>query len=238
LTATGKVAYESAGALSKGGRVWILARVCGDAGRFCVAPEDPVEKFLLLSNGHDGRTALQIRFTPIRVVCQNTLSAALACGSNVRRIHHTRDLHRRMAQAQEAVAEIFARYDDLTAQYERFAKRPMVGDLLPRYLKAIFPDPKRRGNQTDRSYEQSVARTRRLRENSGRLFGEGKGNQLPSIRGTLWAAYNGVTELVDHHMAYRNRDHWLESLWFGEGERTKLVAFQKAVQLSNNGNLN
>jgi hypothetical protein len=67
-----------------------------------------------------------------------------------------------------------------------------------------------------------------LRQSSLELFEKGRGNQEPKVRGTLWAAYNGVTELVDHHMNYRNRWQRLDSLWFGEGERTKHRAFDQA----------
>ena len=58
-----------------------------------------------------------------------------------------------------------------------------------------------------------------------------KCNHEPKIRGTLWAAYNGVTELVDHHMNYRSRWQRLDSLWFGEGERIKQRAFDGAITI-------
>ena len=69
---------------------------------------------------------------------------------------------------------------------------------------------------------------------SGRLFEEGRGNGLAGIRGTLWAAYNGVTELVDHHLAYANAAQRMESICFGEGERTKCLAFAVAQRYARN----
>ena len=73
LIQQGKATYETAGGLGNGEKVWVLAKLTGDmeiAG-------DTLERYLLLSNGHNGRTAVQVMFTPIRVVCANTLSVAL-----------------------------------------------------------------------------------------------------------------------------------------------------------------
>ncbi len=61
------------------------------------------------------------------------------------------------------------------------------------------------------------------------MFEEGLGNQEPKVRGTLWAAHNGVTQLVDHETSYRDRWQRLASLWFDEGERTKHRAFDQAA---------
>ena len=228
---TGHVAYETAGALGRGERVWMLAKV---KGNISIKGQDEVERYLLLSNGHDGHTALKIRFTPVRVVCQNTLNYALALGRDLLRSHHGHGMDRRIERAQEAVGVILKQYDGLAQNYKRFAEVQMNTERLGRYMEEVFPMPKRRANQGDRSYEQAINRTNHLRDRSTRLFDEGRGNKLPSIRGTLWAAYNGVTELVDHHLAYPNAAQRMESVCFGEGERTKHVAFETALTFSRN----
>ena len=66
-----------------------------------------------------------------------------------------------------------------------------------------------------------------------RLYEYGRGNQENGVKGTLWTAYNGITELVDHHWSYDNRAQRLSWLWFGEGERIKVRAFEEAVKLAN-----
>jgi hypothetical protein len=73
-----------------------------------------------------------------------------------------------------------------------------------------------------------------MRTNSAVLFESGRGNDLPGIKGTLWAAYNGVTELVDHHLTYNNSDQRMEAICFGEGEDTKHRALDAALMLSRN----
>jgi phage/plasmid-like protein (TIGR03299 family) len=231
VIATGHVTYETAGALGRGERVWMLAKV---KGFITIKGEDTVERYLLLSNGHDGRTALKIRFTPVRVVCQNTLNYALASGRDLLRSHHGRGMDRRIADAQGAVGVILKQYDSLAQHYRRFAEVKMTTERVGRYMGDVFPLPKRRVNQGDRSYQNAISLTNDLRLTSTRLFEEGRGNKLAGIRGTLWAAYNGVTELVDHHLAYRNAEQRMESVCFGDGEDTKSRAFNVALQFSRN----
>jgi phage/plasmid-like protein (TIGR03299 family) len=228
---TGQVAYETAGALGNGERVWLLAKVKGD---IVIKGKDTVQRYLLLSNGHNGRTALKIKFTPVRVVCQNTLCMALARGRDVLSSHHGGGMDRRIETAQEAVGVILKQYDSLAQHYTRFAEVQVGSFRLGQYLNEVFPTPKRRPNQRDRSYQETIARINHLRQTSARLFESGKGTDLTAIRGTLWAAYNGVTELVDHHLAYANAAKRMESVCFGEGERIKQVAFDVAVKFSRN----
>src|SRR5574344_1222533 len=69
----GDVHYETAGSLSDGKLVWMLAQM----------PEksllgDKVQPYMLFSNSHDGSSSVRVTMTDIRVVCQNTLSFALA----------------------------------------------------------------------------------------------------------------------------------------------------------------
>jgi phage/plasmid-like protein (TIGR03299 family) len=228
---TGKVTYETAGALGRGERVWLLAKVKDNV---TVTKSDVVERYLLLSNGHDGRTALKIRFTPVRVVCQNTLSYALAYGRDLVQAHHGRGLSLRLKNAQEAVVRILQQYDSLAQHYRRFAATSLTTDRLTGYLGEVFPEPKRRSNQGDRSYEKALALTQHLRSTGARLAEAGQGNDQEGIRGTLWAAYNGVTELVDHHLTYRNAENRMESVCFGEGEAAKRRAFAVALNFSRN----
>jgi len=223
---SGKIDYDTAGALGDGRRVWVLAKVKDDIH---VKGNDAVQRYLLLSNGHDGHTALEVRFTPVRVVCQNTLDWALSIGTDILRTHHGRGLARRVERTQDGVKRILGHYDDLAKHYEQLASVPLVNGRLQSYVNLVFPMPKQKRNQTERSYEEAVTRNNALRDTSAKLFEEGHGNNEPGIRGTLWAAYNGITEMVDHYLAFDSRSQRMEFLCFGEGKHVKEGAFDIAI---------
>ncbi len=228
IVATGKVSYHTAGALGHGERLWVLAMV---ADPILVKGVEKVEKYLLLSNGHDGRTALQVRFTPIRVVCQNTLSAALKQGESLFKAYHDSQMPRKMLDAQQVVKRILGYYDELGQKFNAFAGKPVNTETLTQYVKSVFPDPKRKKGDSDRRFELAIERNNHFRSESIRLSEEGRGNQENCIKGTLWTAYNGITELVDHHWGYESLAQRLSWLWFGEGERIKHKAFDEAEKL-------
>jgi hypothetical protein len=63
------------------------------------------------------------------------------------------------------------------------------------------------------------------------LFTEGDGNRLPGVRGTVWAAYNGVTQWVDRESFTKRSREPLKSIWFGQGRLLKERAFAEAEEL-------
>jgi len=119
IVGNGEAVYHTAGALGNGERVWILAKLPDD---ICVAGDDVVNKFLLLANAHDGTMSVQIKFTPVRVVCQNTLTQALSIDNIGIKIAHSRKVHNKLSVASETLGIIRLRYDDLAKSFEGMAK--------------------------------------------------------------------------------------------------------------------
>ena len=234
IVGRGAAIYHTAGALGDGERIWVLAKL---PGSIHVANKDDVDKYLLLSNSHDGRSAVQVKFTPIRVVCQNTLTMALEEGRTVRVQHH-RNLEIGLERAKDMLGIIRARYAKIEEVFGVMAKVSMPSALLDEYLRLVFPDPAP-VDEGKAGYDVHAARLRRQRaleqaqlnrRESGRLFVGGKGNNEPAIRGTLWAAYNGIAEMVDYRQEGMNPDRHLRSIWFGQGYHTKARAYRVAVE--------
>ncbi|MEO7675063.1 MAG: DUF932 domain-containing protein, partial [Pyrinomonadaceae bacterium] len=221
--------YHTAGALGNGERIWILAKL---PSNIIVRGDDIVNKYLLLSNNHNGKAGVQIKFTPIRVVCNNTLTAALAYGTTLS-IPHYRDVHARLQQAERMLGIINFRFGEIEESFKQMARVQMNEYRVDKYLNEVFPDP------LDPSKGVNLKKAADNRSLAKHLFAEGKGNKMPGVAGTLWAAYNGVTELIDHRLSgfskrtdNTNDSRRLNSIWFGQGSAVKSRAFTVAMEKS------
>jgi phage/plasmid-like protein (TIGR03299 family) len=223
LVSDGTAIYETAGALGRGERVWIQARLQGDAE---IVTGDPVRRFLLLSNSHDGSSSVQVKLTPIRVVCNNTLTRALSQGRTIQ-VRHDRDMKQRLEHAKELLGVVQAQYDELTALFRRLAAVLLTHERALNYFEDVFPD-----GSTAETAKRAVNDRRWARH----FYEHGRGNDLPKVRGTLWAAYNGVTELVDHRRPMTADADFttkrLGSIWFGRGATIKGRALELATEIS------
>lgn len=225
LVGEGKAVYETAGALDRGRRVWLQARLPEDVW---VTERDNVGKYLLLSNSHDGGGALRALFTPIRVACKNTLLAALGlAGSSGISIRHVGDVLGRAKEAERLLGISLKYFDSFREQAQAFAGRELRKQTLARYFEDLVPDP----------LSGDPSRAKKTRETLERLFETGKGNALPGTRGTLWSALNAVVEFVDYERPTRLREgdsaaeKRFESALFGSGALLKERAWNRALAL-------
>jgi phage/plasmid-like protein (TIGR03299 family) len=207
--------YHTAGALGQGERVWILAKL---PGHIRVVGDDIAEKYLLLSNSHDGKSSVQIKFTPVRVVCQNTLTLALNDGAALKITHHS-DIHEKLKQAHEMLGLIKTKFDDLEQSFKAMSCVKMNSNRIAEYLASVYPDSKER---------EKMEMVQRDRAWSEYFFDQGRGNREPGVAGSLWAAFNGVTEWQDHRKSRRNQNQRLSSSWFGGAFQIKSRAFSVA----------
>ena len=83
--ASGEMTLNTAGSLFNGRRVWVLAQLTDG---FSLAGEDDVNNFLLFTINHSGVDANTAFYTPVRVVCNNTLRLAQSGAKNTIRDNH------------------------------------------------------------------------------------------------------------------------------------------------------
>ena len=133
----------------------------------------------------------------------------------------------RMEEVHKAIDFINSAYKSIDDRILQIAGIEIDDKRLADYIDRVFPiddvhDPKKR------------AKIERQRKESVHLFTNGKGNAAKGTQGTLWAAYNGITEYADHRMVAgtRSQSGRVERLWFGDAARLKVTAFDTAVELA------
>lgn len=228
------VTLETAGSLRKGAHVFILAKISKDPIVIVPKANDEVLQFLLLANGHDGTMAAHAGFTPVRVVCANTLSAAMG-NENTRlmKAFHTSKVKDAMLAVRDVIDVATRSFQATAEQYKVLAAHDIDKVMLETYIKLTFfpkhAEPKRK----DLVEADRVSFENKLNEVT-KLFEEGKGNDRPGVRGTWWAAMNGVTEYLNY-VRGRSADARLDSLWFGPAKKILDRALTTALELIRKG---
>lgn len=211
LVSEGQMRYHTAGSMRGGQRVWALGKI----GSFEVVPKDRIDNYILIYTGHDGWTATRVLWTQVRVVCANTARAALSVGKGEGiSVRHTKNqmttlktAHRVLGIAQENLersTEFLRATAATTLTEERWVK--LAGELIP--------DPEK----------GSAARARAKREDLTRLLFRGRGQQLPGVEGTLYAARNAITEYCNYNRQTRGDEDVAQekrfegSLWGSSAE--------------------
>lgn len=221
LLTAGSCTYETAGALGNGERVWVQVRM---KGAIEVAKDDVVDRFLLLSNSHDGRGAVSMRFTPIRVVCQNTLNLASKGGENSVSVRHSRNMRDRMNDEQVDILLklISETYQQAQKQFKAMAKKKVTSEMKTAFLSSLFPitanqkksnDTPLRWQMTERALQDDIVSPQATRD-------------------TLWGLYNAVTRVEDYRAAREaGEGARLSRVWFGASADLKVKALTEAVAL-------
>lgn len=213
--------YHTAGALGKGEKVWLLAKL---PGYVRIMGDDITEKYLLLATSHDGSLKLTTMFTPIRVVCQNTLNIALS-NSEAKRYatRHTLNIGTRVRNIQDTLGIINAKFGLFEELSQKLAVTQLTSEAVASYFKnsGVVPELK--------NGEEPSTRAKNILDEVSELFEVGKGAELKSAKGTAWGAFNAVVEYVDYK---RGSDaNRTDSLLFGSGANIKQTAWNKAVEL-------
>jgi len=219
-TLAGDMEMHTAGSLKGGQMVWALAKI---KESFDILGGDQVDSYLLFSNPHKYGKAIDVRFTPIRVVCNNTLSMSLGEKvANSVTLNHRNEFNPAMVKEQMGIAsEKFAKYKEMA---EFLSTKRFSMDALVQYYNDVFPRTyKGKKDINVKTFADLSSNGQKaysfLETQPGANYGEG----------SWWQALNSVTYLTDHRMG-REVDSRLSSAWFGANQTRKIRAVEKAVE--------
>jgi hypothetical protein len=246
---------ETVGALGNGETYFVTLK----SESATVAGEE-IAQYLLVSNNHDGKRALHVALTPVRVVCQNTLATGLAAAVLSAALPHRSTIRDEAKFSIDLIASVRRQQAAMIEQFSALAKIRVTDDDVKQLLEQTYPDPQTTRKQrvasfvvndqtvaglvndnkvlaskiladhaqTGSAYEAKVARTQKLREMANERIGL-VNTTAPTIAGTAWAAYQGITE-VENYRGNANKGT-ATSILFGERAATMARAYKSCVAL-------
>jgi phage/plasmid-like protein (TIGR03299 family) len=205
--------YDTVGSVDGGRKIWILADLKGSIGVL----GDEIKKYVVLSSSHDGSLARQMFLTPIRVVCKNTLQAAIATAMQKFYTRHTANADAKVEAAREILGLANGFYVDFQAQMERLAMKQLPKTDLPLLLGAAFGVDST--VPMDAVYNPIKIQMQKVEE----LIEVDRPEFAPALHGTVYEAYNAVVKFTDYYRHYRGNtgEARLNGVWFGGGNVIK-----------------
>lgn len=178
------IRYETAGSLLGGEKVFMT---CPWEHEWNVAG-DEIKTYLLLSNSHNGKESLHITITPIRVVCMNTLQAALRKYKSNFSIPHFSSMKEKIYLAQQTL-KLTADYMTEFCEFgERKAEQKVGEGTFEKLLETIFP------------HKEGESWNKRMDIDFNRRQFERCVNapDLRQFKGTAWALINAASDYETH----------------------------------------
>lgn len=187
IVGEGAAIYETAGALGEGETVFITAKL---PKTIRVGRDDVIEQYLFLTNNHTGQEQVTVAFTPIRIVCNNTLNAALENCSMRVKIMHSGQMQGKLMEAHKFMGIVANTSKQLEQAFNVMARTPIVDQQLKDFIVATFAKPEHynklaKGEKLDQ-FENLISNVYAYAQFSDT-------QQTETTRGTVFGAYNAVT---------------------------------------------
>lgn len=182
LTGTeGQAVITTAGALFGGARTFITLKI-GDA--FKVGDQDAHDLYAMVTNSHDGTAAFTVSITPIRAVCNNTVTLGLRAAKSKWTLRHKTDLAGQIQEAREILEMSFNYEDAFQKEVEALMDIEVTKDAFFKIVDKIVPS-------SPRQHDLTVEEIMNVWENEPTVeMGGGEGN--------AWGAFNALTFWTDH----------------------------------------
>ncbi|HXI01158.1 MAG TPA: DUF932 domain-containing protein [Sphingobacteriaceae bacterium] len=222
------ILYETAGALGKGERIFITAKL---PDYIRVGFDDLIEKYLFLTTSHDGSGSIIAAFTPVRIVCNNTLNCALNNMSNCVKIRHTESAQDKLKQAHELMgitSKLAIELSDIFNQWSRI--RITDRQVLNIVKQAMAPSKEVLENVLNGKENEYSTYFKNLCNNVSEYAFSNETQQTTTTKGTLFGAYNAITGYFQNVKEYKNDESKLKSIQFGNGLNKAQTAFKLCTQ--------
>jgi len=218
FVAAGDMEMHTAGSLRDGQIIWGLAKV---KESFELFKGDQIDSYLLFTNFHRYGFSTDVRFTPIRVVCNNTLTLSLnSAVERMVKFSHRKEFDAAVVKDMLGIAtDKLSKYKEI-AQFlgSKMAKEENIVD----YFKRIFP-------MTGKTKDESSNELSRNAKVAMDILHTQPGAEY--AEGSWWQPFNAVTFMTDHVLG-RSADNRLASAWYGQNKNLKTKALETAIEMA------
>ena len=154
---------------------------------------DTFEPYMMISNGHDGSSAIKVALTPVRAVCRNTAILALKRATNIVVINHSKKMYDRLIAAKAVMLANTAYMQELNKIAEELATKPFSEEAFEAMAKKLFPV---NVDDSDIIQIRNIAKLEQLMKAY-------KENDLQNFNGTAWKAIQAVSDFESHPVQFR-----------------------------------
>lgn len=227
------IQYETAGALGKGERVFITAKL---PDYIKVGRADLIEQYLFLTTSHDGFGSISAAFTPIRIVCNNTLNAALRNQTGAIKIRHTASANDRLKQAHTLMGISNSMATELEELFNHWTKVRITDKQVKKLIQVAMAPNKEVITNLELGLLDKLSSTyTNIVDNA---FAYAMGNetqQMETTAGTLFGAYNAITGYYQNVRNFKDGDAKFKSIIEGTAKQRAQVAFNLCGDFARRG---
>ena len=191
------VKYETAGSLSSGKRVWLLAKM--ETSKVC---GDDVEPYLVFTNSHDGSGAVKVAVTPIRVVCQNTLTLALSTAKRTWSTKHCGDIQGKMDDARNTLGFAASYMENLKEEADKLTQVVVLAPQFADFLMKMFPT-------NSKMSERQIANVENQRKAVAEIYNHK--DDIQKFHGTAYGVLNAIADWNGHMIPARITQNFREN---------------------------
>lgn len=230
--------FQTAGVLGNGERIFITAKL---PKSIVLDNVDQIDQYLLLSNSHDGSRSIEVLFTPIRVVCNNTLQAALSTAKNRIKIRHTISAHDKLKEAHKLMGihtELLHEQEDY---FNILREKQIDINQFQTYVCNVFMTPSElqalamAGLKNINKVKEISTRKLNILNEVANYYEFGPGQSLVTAKDTLWGAYNAITGYYQNGKDFKNDlQKKVNTNFYGTNYLTMSNAYNVAVSMANN----
>lgn len=221
---TGMLDLSHGTVLRNGNRLVLMAKVKNSISE--IAKGDEIQAYVTMFTGFDGSLKHGMGGTDIRIICNNTLAAAIKAGIQYM-FKHTAKIRDRIELAKESITAQLLAHKENVESYRALARKPMNEAQQKSYVRRVILGAEK---FADKKAEISTRTENTINSIVLNLHNDKNYELVPAIRGTAWQAYNAVTQYLTHDYG-RNDENRLDANLFGVAAQKNIEAFNVAMSM-------